>query len=280
MSDVDTILDRALRLAEEQDYGGMVQVLETGVEEHPDDAVMLCWLAFARREGGDESGAYELFRAVLALEPDDPWALAMAGAAVARYDDPDAEGALRSAALMAPGHPFPRLMYGAYLIREGLVQDGIRELQAAAALDDEDPQIAFELGVGYALARSWDKARLALARGLELDPGDGWARVILGLVEVEDDDLEEGMSDLVTGAEARPGDFEAQLLAALSLAASGWEDRAYEMLERARHGDGDVDETAVAQVGDRIDEGADACREALSQSLGPSALRERLMVRP
>ena len=258
----------------------MVQLLEEGVEAHPEDPVLLCWLAFARREGGDESGAYELFRAVLAMEPDDPWVLAMAGAAVARFDDPDAEGALRSAALMAPDQSFPRLMYGAFLTREGLVQDGIRELQAAATLDEEDPQAAFELGVGYALSRSWDKARLALARSLELDPGDGWVRVILGLVEVEDDDLEEGMGDLVAGAEARPGDFEAQLLAALSLAASGWEDRAYEMLERARHGDGEVDQAALDQVSDRIDDGAEASREALAQAMGPSALRERLMVRP
>ncbi|NNM31779.1 MAG: hypothetical protein HKO53_01855, partial [Gemmatimonadetes bacterium] len=203
MSDVDTLLDRALRLAEEQDYAGMVQILETGVEEHPEEALLLCWLAFARREGGDESGAYELFRAVLAMEPEDPWVLATAGAAVARLDDPDAEGALRSAALMAPDLPFARLMYGAFLIREGLAQDGIRELQAAAALDDEDPQVAFELGVGYALTESWDKARLALARALELDPTDGWARVILGLVAVEDGDLEEAVSDLVAGAEVR-----------------------------------------------------------------------------
>ena len=280
MTDVDVLLDRALRLAEEQDFEGMVQVLEEGVETYPEDPVLLCWLAFARREGGDESGAYELFRAVLALEPDDPWVLAMAGAGVARFDDPDAEGALRSAALTAPDQAFPRLMYGAFLIREGLVEDGIRELQAAASLDEEDPQAAFELGVGYALARSWDKARMALARGLELDPADGWARVILGLVEVEDGDLEEAMSDLVAGAEARPGDFEAQLLAALALAAAGWEDRAYEMLERAHHGDGEVDQTAVAQVSDRVDEGARASEDVLTQTMGPSALRERLMVRP
>ena len=280
MTDVDVLLDRALRLAEEQDFEGMVQVLEEGVETYPEDPVLLCWLAFARREGGDESGAYELYRAVLALEPDDPWVLAMAGAGVARFDDPDAEGALRSAALTAPDQAFPRLMYGAFLIREGLVEDGIRELQAAASLDEEDPQAAFELGVGYALARSWAKARMALARGLELDPADGWARVILGLVEVEDGDLEEAMSDLVAGAEARPGDFEAQLLAALALAAAGWEDRAYEMLERAHHGDGEVDQTAVAQVSDRIDEGARASEDALTQTMGPSALRERLMVRP
>ncbi len=280
MSEVDAILDRALRLAEEQDFLGMSQVLEEGLEDHPDDPLILSWLAFARREGGDEGGAYELFRAVLALEPDDPRVLAMAGTAIARFDDPDAEGALRSAALLAPDVAFTRLMYGAYLVREGMSDEGLAELHAAAGLDEDDPQIPFELGVAYALAGSWAKARMSLSRAVELDPADGWVRIILGLVEVEDDDIDEAVGDLVRGAEIRPGDFEAQLLAALALGAGGWEDRAYEMVERARHGDGEIDQTALGQVEERIDEGVNPCREALTASFGPSALRERLMVRP
>ena len=280
MSEVSQILDRALRLGEEQDFGGMAQVLEAGLEDNPEDPALLCWLAFARREGGDEGGAYELFRTVLGLDPEDPHILALSGAALARFDDPDAEGALRTAAFMAPDLPFARLMYGAYLSREGMTEKAIEELQAAAALDEEDPQIPLELGVAYALAGEYGKARLALARTLELDPEDGWSRVLLGLVEVEDDDIEEAATDLAAGAERRPQDFEAQLLAALALGANGWDDQAYEMVERARFGGVDADTAALVQVEDRVEEGAESARDYLSTTLAPSALRERLMVRP
>jgi len=280
LAEVGEILSRALTYGEEHDYEGMARVLEDGLEDHPEDATMLGWLAFARREGGDEGGAYDLFRTVLGLQPQDPHVLALAGSALARFDDPDAEGALRTAAFLAPELPFARLMYGAYLAREGMIDEGIRELQAAAALDDEDPQIPLELGVAYALAGSMDKACLALARAVELDPDRGWTRVLLGLVEVENGDVEEGAGDLLAGAEALPEDFEAQLLAALASAANDWEERAWEMLERARHSSQGADRRALSLVEDRLDDGPRAAMDYLSTTLIPRALRERLMVRP
>lgn len=279
MSEVAAVLDRALRFGEERDYPQMIQVLETGLEDDPDDPFLLCWLGVARRELGEEGTAYELFKAVLALQPEDPHILATAGAGIAHFDDPDAEGALRTAAFLGPELPFARLMYGAFLAREGLLDEGIRELQAAAALDEEDPQVPLELGVAYALNSEYEKAGLAMARAVELDPADSWARVLLGLVELEEGDWEEAATDLVAGAEERPEDFEAQLLAALSLGANGWEDRAYEMVERARHAS-EPDTTALTQVEGRIDEGAEASREYLTTALAPIAFRERLMVRP
>ncbi|MGI9626169.1 MAG: tetratricopeptide repeat protein [Longimicrobiales bacterium] len=280
MSDVSEVLDRALRMGEELDFPGMIKVLEEGLEDDPENPFILCWLAVAHREMGEVGTSYELFKVVLGLQPEDPHILATAGSAIAHFDDPDAEGALRTASVLAPDMPFARLMYGAYLAREGMVAEGIKELQAAAALDEEDPQIPFELGVAYALNGEYEKAQLAIARGVELDPADSWIRVLLGLVEAEAGDLEEAATDLVSGADQRPEDFEAQLLAALALGATSWEDRAYEMVERARHAGADADGVVLSQVEARIESGPDSCKEYLTSSLGPIALRERLMVRP
>ena len=269
-----------MSFGEEQDYPGMIRVLEEGMATDPDNPVLLCWLAVARREAGEEGQAFELFKAVLALQPEDPHVLATAGAALAHLDDPEAEVALRNAAMTAPELAFARLMYGAFLAREGLVDDALRELQAAAGLDEEDPQIPFELGVAYALAGDAEKARMSLARASELDPDDAWTRVVLGLVEIDTGDLDEAASDLTAGALSRPEDAEAQLLAALALGAGGFADRGYEMLERARLSGAEGDREALVQVEDRLGEGPEACLDYLTQSLHPVALRERLMVRP
>lgn len=280
LAEVGDVLSRALTYGEEHDYESMARVLEDALEDDPEDATLLCWLAYARREGGDEGGAYDLFRHVLGLQPEDPYVLALSGSAIARFDDPDAEGALRTAAFMAPELVFARLMYGAYLAREGMTDEGIKELQAAAALDEEDPQVPMELGIAYALAGSMDKARMALARAVELDPDRGWTRILLGLVELEDGDMEEGAGDLLAGAETLPHDVEAQLLAALASGANGWEDRAWEMLERARQSGPEADRSMLLMVEERLDEGPGAAQDYLSTTLIPKALRERLMVRP
>ena len=81
------------------------------------------------------------------------------------------------AALTAPDMALARLMYGAYLSREGFREDAVRELLAARALDDDDPQIAYELGVAYALSDDYAAATDAMADAVRLDPDDGWVRI-------------------------------------------------------------------------------------------------------
>jgi tetratricopeptide (TPR) repeat protein len=97
---------------------------------------------------------------------------------------------------------------------------------------------------------------------------------------VELGDLEEALGPLDEGARLRPDDLEAQLLAALALAAAGWEERAMEMLERARVGTEPGDEDLLAEVDERIEDGPEAALACLAESLGPSSFRERLLQRP
>lgn len=274
------LLERALTCADEGDWQEMARILRDNVEDHAEDAAVHCWLGVAERELGLEGVAYERFKRALALDPEDPYVLATAGNGIAAFDDPEAEQALRTASLMAPDIPLTRFMYGAYLSREGFVDEGVKELEAARALDQDDPQIAYELGVARHVAGDDDGAVDALADAVRLDPEQGWARVVLGLVMVESGQIEEGVGELTAGAYLRPEDIEAQLVAALAAAATGAEAIAFEMLERARMRSDDEDSVLVLAVEDRLDEGPDAARRLLLEEMSPDVLRRRVQERP
>lgn len=278
--DREELLETALSFGEEGDWTGAAELLREKLENFSEDPAVHCWLGVAERELGMDGVAYDRFKSALALEPDDPYVLATAGNGIAYFDDPEAEQALRAAALTAPNVVIGRLMYGAYLTREGMVEDGLKELLAARELDSDDPQIAYELGVGYALAERHDEATDALSDAVRLDPEDGWTRVVLGLELLEADRLEEASGELLSGARLREEDTDAQLAAALASAAIGREGIAYEMLERARMRSAEGDLALVTAVEDRIEAGHEAAFSMLDEDLAPNMLRMRLTERP
>ena len=277
---VQAILDQAHRCGDDEDFEGMAEQLREGLVDHPGNPFLLCWLGVAEREMGMAGIAYEHFRACLASGPTDPHLLATAGNAIAAFDDPEAEGALRSAALLAPDLSLARWLYGAYLIREGILADGLRELRAAKELDAENTLVLYELGVGLALSGQRDAAVEEIYDAVALDASDGWAHVVLVLLVAEDGRAEEAAGVLEEGARLRPEDVEAQLLAALAGAAVGGADSPYEMLERARQWAEGPDRALVDEVESRLDEGAEESAKWLSEQLGPVALRDRMMTRP
>ncbi len=277
---VSALLDRAHELGDEGDFQGMAERLRDGLADHPGDPWVLCWLGVAEREMGMDGVAYERFRACLAAQPTDPYLLATAGSAIAASADPEAEGALRTAVMLAPDLPLARWLYGAYLIREGMIEDGLGELIVARELDPDDAAVRYELGAGLALAGRRGLAIDELYRSIELEPGDGWAHVVLGLLLSEDERAEEAAGVLEEGARLRPEDIEAQLIAALAAAAVGREDMGLEMVERARQWAEGADRALVDEVETRLDEGGEEAVAWLAEQIGPAALRDRLMVRP
>ncbi|TVP77923.1 MAG: hypothetical protein EA352_02885 [Gemmatimonadales bacterium] len=278
---VEPLLAEALQFAEEGDWEAMAEHLRGVLPDHPDDPYVLCWLGMAERELGMGGVAHERFRRALAAEPRDPVLLATAGTALAHVDDPAAEAALRTAALVAPELPQARWQFGAWLSREGMLREALDELEAAARLEPDDPVILTEWGVALALDEQMESASVVLARASEADPEDGWVLLLLGLVRVALDEVEEAARVLDEGARVRPDDLQAQCLASLAHAVEGRSDQALEMLERARlHAVEGLDEVLVLEVEERIELGGDAPRRMLRETLGPAALRERLMVRP
>ncbi len=278
--DLENLLNQALGLGEGGDWEGMARVLEEALADFPGEPSVLCWLGVAEREIGRAGSAYDRFKEALALAPEDPHILATVGNGLAQFDDPEAEAALRSASVLAPDLPLARWLFGAYLSREGLFEDALRELVAASELAPDDPAIAYEVGVAFALQGEMESALKALARSMELDPGEGWCMVVLGLVEAELGLWEEAASDLSEGARHRPQDVEAHLLAALAALVAGWEDLAYEMMEGGRQNALPGDLPLVESVEARLDEGPESAERLLVQELLPGALRGRLMVRP
>lgn len=280
VNEIEVALRKALSLGEDGDWEGMADHLEATLEDHPEDPFVLCWLGVAEREMGLDSLAYEHFKDCLEAQPEDPHVLATAGNAVAAFDDPDAEPALRTAALLAPDLPLARWMYGAYLAREGMVEEALEELRAAAELAPDEAPVALELGVALALGGNVGGAVEAFDRAVRLDPDDGWARVLLGLALAEEEHWEEAARELGEGARRRPEDVEAQVLAALTSTVAGYPDLGYEMLERARQRGEGLDLALVAEAEERIDVGPDEAGRFLRETVAPPAFRERLMARP
>lgn len=276
----EEVLERAHSMGDEGDFEGMAQELRDALEELAGDPFILCWLGVAERELGLDGIAYERFKQALAAETEDPFVLATAGNALAGFADPDAEGALRAAAMLGKDVALARWMYGAFLTREGLLEEGRKELEAARDLDPEDPVIRYELGVNLLLSDRVDAGIESLFTAVEYAPEDGWTRVVLGLALVEEERMEEAGRELEIGARLRETDPEAQFLAALVLAALGDDAAAWEMLERGRINAQGTDALVAEAVEERIETGHEAARRLLREQVGPSVYRERLAVRP
>lgn len=274
------LLERALSLADEGDWEGMAELLRQHLADFEDEPAVHCWLGVAEREMGMNSIAYERFKRALALNPTDPYVLATAGNGVSAYDDEDAEPALRTAALVAPDVAVTRLLYGAYLAREGMVAEGLKELEVAVKLDQDDAQICYELGIARYLADDIDGAIDSMADAVRLNPEDGWPRSVLGLVLLEAERFEEAAGELSEAAHHRPDDVEIQAAAALAAGIIENDVLAYEMLERARirADEGDTDLLVAAE--DRLDAGPDLCRSFLMDEVAPELLRRRAQERP
>jgi tetratricopeptide (TPR) repeat protein len=276
-AELDVVLDRARRLGEEGDWESAAADLRDALPEWPEDATLLCWLGVAERELGLEGVAYERFRTAVGLEPEDPVLLSVAGTALAAFDDPDAEGALRTAALLAPRVSEVRWRYGAFLSREGFLEQALEELDASIELDPDSSIAFYERGVARALDGRVDTAIDDFARSVELDD-DPWTRSVLGLAMVVAGRVEESVLELELGA-AHGVDPRAHLLAALAHAAFE-DDGAWRHLEMARGGAEGTEELLVEEVDSLLSEGPDAARRFLVGTLGPTTLRERLMERP
>jgi Flp pilus assembly protein TadD len=272
------LVAEAQTLGEEERWDEAHSLLVEALEEHGDSALLLCWAGIASQRLGNDSEAYDFYRRALSRQPEDPFVLAAAGSGVALFDDPDAEGALRMAALTSPDFPFARAAYGAYLAREGLFAEAVAELEAARTLAPEDADVQADLGMAYLLAGRRDDGLGALEEALALRSDDGWLRGVYGLALVEARRTEEGAEQLHRAASERVEDVELQLLYALASAGEGWADEAWNAVARAEAAADSSDREMIEEVEEAIEEG-DEATATLRDDLAPSLLRERLLQR-
>lgn len=277
--EIEEFVRQAATLGVEERWEESFDLLVEALESHGDDPSLLCWAGIAAQRLGADGEAYDFFRRTLALQPDDPFLLASAGSGLAVFDDPDAETALRLAALTAPDLAFARAAYGSYLAREGMFGEALDELGAARALAGDDVGIRTELAIAYVLSARLESGLGELEEALSHDSDNAWLRTLLGLVLIELKRYEEAAEELHRAAMERPEDVEAQLLAALASAGEGWDDEAWNALARAEAAAGAVELDLVREVEESLEAGGEAATALLRQDLGPSILRERLLQR-
>ena len=274
--DLQEQLSQALELGEEGRWDEMAHLLEITLRDAPDDPYVLCWLGVAEREIGRDGVAHDYFRRCWQEDPLDPHILAICGAGLAAFGDPDAESALRAAALTGPDVPMARLHYGAFLSRTGNTDQALEQLNAAVELDPEDPTIYGELGIAYALKNDFTRSADAMENALQLAPDDSWTRVLLGLIYLQQKELELAAEQLLQAAEERTDDAEAQVLAALGAAAAGWDDAAQNTIARAEFAAEGTDNELIEDAREAIEDGPEAAREFLEDEVAASALRDRM----
>lgn len=272
-ADLDALLREAAEVGDQGEWERAYSLLLTGMEPFPEHPALLCALGVAARHRGADGAAYEFFRRCLAQEPEDPVLLSTAGSGLAALDDPDAERVLRLAALSAPDSASARIAYGAYLAREGMIDDALRELEAARTLGGEHATEARrELALTFLQAGRPGEA-LPL---LEEAAGDAWIDNLRALALLESGEAHEAAELLHARSEDDPGDVEVQLLAALACAAEGWADAAWSALARAELAAAEEDRPLLMEVEERIEAGPEEARELLVDELGPALLREWL----
>jgi tetratricopeptide (TPR) repeat protein len=278
--DLEQELSRALDLGDEGDWTGMADLLSLLLDDNPEDATVLCWLGVAEHGMGLGTSAYDRFKACLSLDPTDPYILATAGVGLARYDDPDAESALRNASVVGPDVVQARVAYGGYLAREGMVAESLEHLDVALSMAPDDPDVLTERGVALALAGRPEEAAESFHSAWEVEQDDGWARALAGLAEIEAGRFEEAVGDLAAASALLPDDVEIALTAALAASVIGHDDLAHEALENARMRAEGLDAGEVVAAEELIDEGPEASRVFLTQEFVPGLYRRRLMERP
>ncbi len=274
----DGLVAEAQSLGSEERWDEARDLLLDALPEHAQNALVLCWLGIASERLGEEGEAYEFFRRALALQPLDPFVLAAAGTGVATYDDPEAESALRLAAITAPDFPFARSAYGAYLAREGLFEPALAELTAARDLAPDDGAIRAELGVALLLAGKTGPGIAELEQALS-HTDDSWLRGLYALALLETEQTEEGAEQLYEVSRERLDDLEIHLLSALASAAEGWEDEAWAAIARAEEVAEALDADLLREVEEAVGDGPEAARHLLREQLGPLLMRERLRQR-
>ena len=272
---VEAIVAEAEELGAQDRWDEAHSMLLNALDDHADDALLLCWLGIASERTGSEGEAYDFYRRALARQPTDPFVLAAAGTGVAAFDDPEAESALRLAALTAPAFPFARASYGAYLAREGLFDDAVAELRAARDLAPDDAAVRAELAVALLLANRTEDGIGELEEALSRND-EPWLRGVYGLALLEARRSEDGAEQLHRAAQERPEDVELSLLSALASAGEGWEDEAWTAIARAEAAADALDAELIREVEEAVEAGAEAAADFLREQLGPSLLRERL----
>lgn len=266
------------RLSEAGQDEEALELLLAAEPANADDPTLLCMIGALAAQLGGEGMAVDYFTRCVDQNPTDVEVLILAGTGLAAAGDPAAEPALRLAALTAPSHPVARMQYGALLVRNGLLEQGIDELETSRSLDPAEAETHRHLGIAYLMQGRASEALAELEVAAEADSEDGETRLLWGLALLENDQLDAAAEVLYPLGEAMAQDGMVQVLLALTYNLSGWEEEAWVAFSRAETAEPVVDAAVLREAEEALSQGEDAVRDLLLDELAPTSLRERMFL--
>jgi len=275
-TELESRLLEGLRLTEEDRHAEAFEMLLGLEPDYPESPELLCTLGVLAAYVGSDGVSVDFFRRCLALEPTDPRMLVAAGSGLWRSGDPAAEPALRLAALTAPDLASARHQYGVVLIRSGLMDQGMEELEAACGLDPADAGIRRELAIAHLLGGRPSAAVQQLEEAVGMESDDADMRYFLALALLEGGETSRAAEELYPLGTILAEDGEIQVIISLACALEGWEEEAWLALSRAEAAGQPADTGILREAEEALETGEDAVRRLLLEELAPGALRERI----
>jgi Flp pilus assembly protein TadD len=274
--DLQAQLAQAVHLSEDGQHTQAFELLMLLEREHPEAPELLCALGALASHLGADGMAGDFFRRCLAQEPTDPHLLVTAGAGLSRAGDPAAESALRMAALTSPNLVTARTQYGAHLIRSGMLEQGMDELNAAKDLAPDDVVTRRELGVAHLIAGRQQLALEQLELATAADEDEHEVKMLFALALLQAGDLARAAEEMYPLGIPLADDGDVQIILALVFALQGWEEEAWVALSRAEASEQRIDPVVLREVEEALEVGEEAINPLLFDELVPSALRDRL----
>jgi Flp pilus assembly protein TadD len=160
-----------------------LRYLETTIRLAPDFAAAYGNLGIVRRRLDDDGGAYEAYRKALEIDENCPSVLTnLAALYQAQGRDAEAQAALRAADRRG-ATPYALVIRGDFAAADGDYREAKRLYRQAARLSRDLPGPYLAIARVELLREKPDRARRALHRVLEIDPGHATARKMLEELE-------------------------------------------------------------------------------------------------
>ena len=179
------------------------------------------WLEF---EQGQYEGAENAFSQVVALIPNDPYALINLAWSLERQDGKEALAKAskycRDALAIEPNLPEARGCLGMVAFKQGRIREAEIQLRQSIAVDPKKGHYA-DLGALYVQMGRYDEAERRLKEGLTLKSGDAALHLQLGNLYLQTDRLKDATSEFRQAAAIDPTHPGAPQALAISLMESG-----------------------------------------------------------
>jgi len=191
-----------------QRWDRALEVISSGLAADPGDARLQGLLVRTLRAQGRQPEAVQAARALLTLDPDDPYALRLATLVLLDVGWVDeAVGLAGRAVARDPANPANHLALSrawAQSRRPGALGRQLAAAREAARLDPNSPDAQIQVGVALAADADVAGARAAYREALRLDPGNAAALNNLAVIELQSGSPDSAARHLAAALAADP----------------------------------------------------------------------------